>query len=107
LPAARLAFLKGFMNGFMKDAHARAAKDPAVPPELWAAVVPPRLLGVNIRFAEEELTALAAVGAYAGKPVPARMVARILKSMGHYQHMSEASLAKYVLSGPVRTRDGK
>jgi hypothetical protein len=34
-------------------------------------------------------------------------VAQILQYTGHYRHMSEASLAKYVLSGPARTRGGK
>jgi hypothetical protein len=106
LPAERLAFLKLFMNELMKAAQAWAAKDTNVPPELWVATMPSRFWGVIIRFAEEELTALAAAGALYVKPVPARTVARILKSTGDYQHISESSLMKYVLSGPVRSRGG-
>jgi hypothetical protein len=109
-PAERLAFLKGFMNELMKAAQAWAAQyDPNPPPELWVATMPPRFWAVIVRFAEEELTALAAAEALYVEPLPARMVAKNLKSTGDYQHISERSLMKYVLSGPVRTRgrDGK
>jgi hypothetical protein len=78
--------------------------------------LPPHIFNLTIRYALKHLTdEYLPIGMRAPaekrhrRPdvFDAMEIAKILQYTQHYQHISEATLTKYVLSGPVRTRRGK